>query len=169
MRLYFLRHGIATAPPGWDFARDDDRPLTSDGVIKMEEEARVFKRFDLGLGVIVTSPLARAKQTAKIVARRLDVSLVEDDLLRPGFSASAAARIVARYPGAEGLMFVGHEPDFSATVSALIGGGELSLKRGGLAHVEAEWTRRPSAQGQGGALRGTLVWLLAPRTILRSG
>ena len=50
-------------------------------------------------------------------------------------------------------MVVGHEPDFSATVAELIGGGDIVMKKGGLARVDVT---APVAGG------GELVWLLAP-------
>ena len=54
------------------------------------------------------------------------------------------------------IMFVGHEPDFSETVSYIIGGGNITMKKGGLARVDL-YSEHP--------LHGTLVWLLAPRLV----
>jgi len=53
---------------------------------------------------------------------------------------------------------VGHEPDFSDTISRLIGGGRLDLKKGGLALVELEDRATPA---------GRLLWLLPPRVLDR--
>ena len=50
-------------------------------------------------------------------------------------------------------MVVGHEPDFSETVAELIGGGDVVMKKGGLARVDVT---APAAGG------GRLVWLLTP-------
>ena len=50
-------------------------------------------------------------------------------------------------------MVVGHEPDFSATVAELIGGGDVVMKKGGLARVDVTGPRPAAAQ---------LVWLLTP-------
>ncbi len=50
-------------------------------------------------------------------------------------------------------MVVGHEPDFSAAVAELIGGGDIVLKKGGLARVDV------TVPVTGG---GELVWLLTP-------
>ncbi len=157
MDVYFLRHGLADVPD-WDPAHDDERPLTDEGVLKMKAEARCLRMLNLKLDLVLTSPLARARQTAEIVARRLDVELVEEPALAPGFDAAAAAQIVVRYPAARAIMLVGHEPDFSTTVSALIGGARVSLKKGGLARVRVELTDST-------ALSGTLLWLLPPRVL----
>jgi phosphohistidine phosphatase SixA len=52
-------------------------------------------------------------------------------------------------------MLVGHEPDFSETISQVTGGGRLTMKKGALAHVDVE----PAT------LKGTLVWLLPPKVL----
>jgi phosphohistidine phosphatase SixA len=51
-------------------------------------------------------------------------------------------------------MFVGHEPDFGLTVSALIGGGTITMKKGGVARIDVESSE---------PLHGSLVWLIAPK------
>ena len=55
-------------------------------------------------------------------------------------------------------LVVGHEPDFSGTISALIGGGSVVMKKGGLARIDVV-SRHP--------LRGSLVWLIAPKVYER--
>ena len=82
MSCYFLRHGIAVEPGAWS-GNDFDRPLTREGATRMEREAKGIAELSLDLDCIVTSPLLRAKQTAEIVADRLDTSrkLVEDPRL----------------------------------------------------------------------------------------
>ena len=50
-------------------------------------------------------------------------------------------------------MFVGHEPDFSTTISSLVG-GRVVMKRGGLARIDIV-SPQP--------LLGELVWLIAPK------
>ncbi|MBZ0288948.1 MAG: hypothetical protein K8I30_15125, partial [Anaerolineae bacterium] len=52
------------------------------------------------------------------------------------------------------IMFVGHEPDFSTAVSKLIGGGEIVMKKGGMARVDLFSTT---------PLRGALVWVIPPK------
>src|SRR5688572_20399354 len=148
MDLYFLRHGIATAPDGWDPEHDDDRPLTDDGIAKSEATGRRLAALGIKLDAVLTSPLARARQTAEIVAQALGLEVVEEPALGPGFAERAAAALVDRHAGARGLMLVGHEPDFSTTISALIGGGHVLMKKGALARVAID-------AGGPGELRGT--------------
>jgi phosphohistidine phosphatase len=153
MRVYFLRHGKADRSR-WD-GDDDARPLTPEGEQAMRREAKAIRAMDLALDLIVTSPLARAHKTAEIVADELGLSgrLVEDDRLAPGFDVRHLEQTLAAHGPAEAVMVVGHEPDFSATIAELIGGGDVVMKKGGLARVDVT---APAAGG------GQLVWLLTP-------
>jgi phosphohistidine phosphatase len=154
MRLYFLRHGKAQSRSEWQ-GHDDDRPLTAAGEEAMRREAEAMRDLGLELDAIVTSPLARARRTAEIVAEGLGLSdlIVEDDRLGHGFDVGRLEQVLAAHGGADAVMVVGHEPDFSATVAELIGGGEIVMKKGGLARVDVT---APVAGG------GELVWLLTP-------
>ena len=53
-------------------------------------------------------------------------------------------------------MLVGHEPDLSATISAIIGGGRLRMKKAGLARVDIEGVEDVS---------GELVWVAPPKLL----
>lgn len=158
MILYFLRHGLAEEREGWE-AQDDQRPLTEKGKNQLERQARKLADLGLDVDLIVTSPLARASQTAEIVARRLRLNekLVEDERLAPGFNLVRLQLVLADHPHSEQILLIGHEPDFSETISDLIGGGQLIFKKGGLARVDI-YLRDP--------LQGELVWLAPPKILL---
>jgi len=157
LRLYFLRHGKAWSRADWR-GDDDLRPLTDAGEALVRAEGRALKAMGLAPDVIVTSPLARARRTAAIVAEELGMNdrLVEDLRLARGFDAHGLAEIVARHADAAGLMFVGHEPDFSATVAELTGGGRVDFKKGSLARVDVKGPELDD---------GILAWLLTPAQI----
>ena len=154
IRVYFLRHGKAESRSEWR-GDDGDRPLTAEGEEALRREAKAMRALDLGLDAIVTSPLARARRTAEIVADGLGLGdlLEEDDRLAHGFDVGRLEQILSAHATAGAVMVVGHEPDFSATVAELIGGGDIVMKKGGLARVDVT---APVAGG------GELVWLLAP-------
>ena len=57
--VYLVRHGVA-AEQGPEFPNDDDRPLTSEGIRKMNEAARGMQRLGLSFDLILSSPLRRA-------------------------------------------------------------------------------------------------------------
>jgi len=159
MILYFLRHGVAGSREEW---KGDDalRPLTKKGMKNMVSQAKTIDEMDLKLDLIITSPLARAFQTADIVADELDMGekLVQDERLGPGFGSEDLVEVLQSHPEANNILLVGHEPDFSQTISALIGGSRLVVKKGGLARVDVI---------NADPLQGELVWLLPPRAMIR--
>jgi phosphohistidine phosphatase len=161
MNCYFLRHGIAEEPGSWR-GPDDERPLTRDGVARMEREARGIDDLSLDLDVIVTSPLLRARQTAEIVGQRLKRrnSIVQDARLAHGFDAEHCRAILADHADAQSIMLVGHEPTMSETIGRLIGDASIELKKATLACVELS---QPSARS------GTLIFLIPPKILVALG
>jgi len=153
--VYFLRHGQAGDREEWQ-GDDAKRPLTPDGKKRMEQEAAGLKTLKLPVTRILTSPLTRAQQTAKIVAAALDVPMAEDERLAPGFGTAALRGILREHRKATAVMLVGHEPDFSEMVSQITGGSQVMMKKGGLAAVEFEDPQ---------TLHGTLACLLPPKVL----
>ena len=160
MKCYFLRHGIAVEADEWD-GRDFDRPLTRAGQEQMTRAANTLAALRLKIDLIVTSPLVRAKQTATIVAQRLEIPerLVEDERLGAGFGTSQLAGVLADHRGADAVMLVGHEPGMSRTVGEIIGGAGIDFKKGSLACV----TLHDAA-----TLAGELAWLIPAKVLALS-
>lgn len=157
MEIYFLRHGDAGAVEGWK-GSDAERPLSKEGTARMQKVAAAIARLRPTLDVILTSPLVRARQTAEIVARKLRLAqaLFVEDRLAPGFGATELQQILKERRESQGLLLVGHEPDFGKVISACIGGGSVECKKGSLIRVDME---DPTT------LTGVLVWLLPPRAL----
>ncbi len=158
MRLLLLRHGMAEErSPG---RPDEERRLTRDGIEKMREEAKAFLRIGLKPDLVLTSPLRRCAETAKIVADTLGVAdrLYEEERIAPGFRLGDLQQIVERNPDAQQLMVVGHQPDLGIIAGQLIGAPALDLKKGGLVRID---TDRIEPE------RGVLVWLLAPGLLVK--
>jgi phosphohistidine phosphatase len=126
----------------------------------MVKEAKTIEKLNLGLDLIISSPLTRAIQTAEIVADYLDSFdiLIEDERLEPGFSAGDLSEILDENPEVEAVMLVGHEPDFSLTIERIIGGGSIVCKKGSLARVDLT---------DAGVLSGELIWLLPPKLLVK--
>lgn len=159
MKLYFLRHGQAGERDDWH-GDDFDRPLTTDGVKRMEREADAIAELDLELEAIVTSPLVRSRQTADIVAKRLKLrkNLFEDEDLGLEFEIGRLQRILERHAKSNAIMLVGHDPSMSRTIGQLIGGARIDFKKGALAYVDLTDASTPA---------GELVWLIPPRVLSR--
>ncbi len=153
MRLYLLRHGVAYDRENWRGKDDGLRPLTDEGIVAMKREARSIGQMKLKLDAVITSPLVRARDTARIVAKTLDMKVDENPLLKPGFDLQALDDLLAQYAEFNHVMIVGHEPDFSLVIAQLVGGGTIVMKKGGLARVDITTPHPP---------HGELVWLLTP-------
>jgi phosphohistidine phosphatase len=149
MKLYFLRHGEADWP-GWK-KPDDERPLTKRGKREMREVAKFLARLKVRPDLIVTSPLPRASQTAKIAAEHLKAKLRVDELLAPGFGMRELRTVLKRHHS-KVLMLVGHEPDFTNIISELTG-ASLKLSKGGVALLDID----PESE------EGRLLWLFPPK------
>jgi len=148
MQLYFLRHGEADWP-SWKKS-DDERPLTDFGKKEMRDVAKFLARLKVAPDLIVTSPLPRASQTAKIAAEYLKAKVREDELLAPGFGVSELRTVLKRH--SKVLILVGHEPDFTNIISGLTG-ASLKLSKAGAALLDID----PEAE------EGKLLWLFPPK------
>jgi phosphohistidine phosphatase len=153
MQLLFLRHGPAVAKTDWT-AEEDARPLSAEGRLLVRDIACSLPRLKTHPDVIITSPLARAHQTAEIVGNCLDEkdNIVVDKRLAPGFGLKQLEKVLRDYPEDTVLMLVGHDPDFSELVRTLTG-GRISIRKGGLAQVEIPDVKE---------MKGRLVCLLVP-------
>jgi phosphohistidine phosphatase len=159
VKCYFLRHGIAVGPESWS-GDDADRPLTREGCSRMEREAKAIESLCLDLDCIVTSPLLRAKQTAQIVAQRLEMQakVLEDSRLAGGFGTESLGAILLAHAGASAIMLVGHEPSMSATIGRIIGTARVELKKAALAGVDLP---------DPGKIAGTLFCLIPPKVLVK--
>lgn len=155
MKLYLVRHGLAEDRETW--TEDDSlRPLTKQGITRMKVSAETIKRLGVKPGLILTSPLVRARQTADILGKTLGVEVVGEEALGFSFGIGALAQVLEDYAAVDDLMLVGHEPDFSILVQALIGGGRVAVKKGSLIRVDLFATNPPA---------GELVWSLPPKVL----
>lgn len=148
MRLYFMRHGIAEYS-----TPDAERPLTKEGVANTKQAAQKLKALGVSVDHIYSSPRVRARQTAEIVAQALNCEVEIREEVDLGFSITAVEALVRDLDREKSVMFVGHEPDFSTTITSLVG-GRIVMKKGGLARVDVI-SDQP--------LLGELVWLIAPK------
>src|SRR5262249_34976365 len=72
MELYLLRHGLAEASAAT--GRDADRALSAAGIARLEAVLKLARRSGLRPSLILSSPFARAVQTAEIANRCLECS-----------------------------------------------------------------------------------------------
>lgn len=152
MILYFLRHGDAGSPASG--VADDRRELTDDGVAALRAAAPLWRRLNLRPDVVLTSPLARARQTADLFCEAIGGEPITDDGLRPGATWGNFARAMAAHPDARRVLFVGHEPDLGTAIAELSGASSVRMRKGSLACLEFYGVPEPGA--------GEIAWLLDP-------
>ena len=152
IELYLVRHAHAGNPARWD-GPDAERPLSAKGHGQAERLARLLAATGFETDALISSPKVRAVQTAEPIARALGVEVRVDDRLSGGLDGPTAAAILADAGGPQRPVLVGHDPDFSWLLSALVG-AEIGMKKGAMARVDVDVDLR-----DGG---GTLRWLITP-------
>ena len=158
MIIYFLRHASA----GENLAnprKDEKRALDKEGIERCGYVGRALAALEAQVDVIVSSPLKRATQTASLVGNEMgyEGKLQIETGLRPEATFSDFRKLVEKYARQEAIMVVGHNPNLSQFLGAIISdsGCEASveLKKGAVAKVEM---RRST---------GTLQWCLTPKLV----
>ena len=137
MRVFIIRHAIAAdRAPG---VVDDERRLTRRGKERFRGAARGLARLYPPPAVMVSSPLVRARQTARIAALAWDrLKFRRDDALAGG-SVEDVLTLLARFPASASVALVGHEPQLSELLAHLVGSNDaarVAFKKGGVAVVD---------------------------------
>jgi phosphohistidine phosphatase len=168
MELYAIRHAIAEQLGRDNDFTDEKRALTPGGREKMIQAAQGLRRLGVEFDLILTSPFVRARQTAQILADvfTVDVGLVEEtENLAPGANLSHLLAEIKNRRRAESVALIGHQPDLGKLISRIVTGREgllsIKLKKGGVCFIEVTETVPE--------LRGSLVWLLAPKHLRMLG
>jgi phosphohistidine phosphatase len=160
MNIYILRHAIAV-PREAEGYKDDDRPLTKEGIKKMEKNAKGIAEIIEDLDVIISSPLVRAFDTAKITAKalRYEKDIITTEYLISGNKPEDLYNYLDSFKNKNNIMLVGHEPHIGYLASDLIGINEsvFEFKKGGICLIEIE--KLPPEKP------GKLVWNLTPKQL----
>jgi phosphohistidine phosphatase len=141
-----VRHLIVTRPArahdpnDSTWPNDDERPLTDDGVRKFRVAARGLAWLVDPPEELLTSSLTRARQTAEILEREAGFpAAVEIAELRPDAKISAVVAALKKRRATR-IAIVGHEPNLSLLVGALLRGVDsrtmLELKKGAVAQLD---------------------------------
>ena len=165
MRLLVVRHAIAGTREEWARTGKPDtlRPVTAEGRRKMRRAARGLARIVRAPDLLATSPLARAAQTAEIVADGFGIGPAEaTDVLAPSASRQALLAWLRERHDRELVAIVGHEPNLGQAVSWLVAAraeGVITLRKGGACLLEFG--------DEIAAGKGTLRWALTPAQLRR--
>lgn len=162
MQLLIVRH--ADAGDREEFARtgkpDSERPLSAKGRTQLESVAPALVRILPDIGVIVTSPYARARQTAEMLRKSWQAGpLEETDTLQPEMRPAAFGKFLAARDE-DVVVCVGHEPHLSALAAWLTTGSAdsyMDFRKGGACLVDFDDAPRKGA--------GSLRWLFGPKEL----
>jgi phosphohistidine phosphatase len=163
MRLYLVRHAIAAEQDSKQWPDDRQRPLTAAGRRRFKRTAKSLVALMESAGKVervISSPLLRARETARILHRAGLPQPVEESVLAPG---RTAARVLAvlRAHDAQSIVLVGHEPDLGRLLAVCIAGPDAKLslrfRKGGAACLYFAGAPRVG--------EATLEWLLAPKAL----
>ena len=168
MRLLTLvRHGKSDWETGVE--NDFDRPLKDRG----RKDSPLIGKFLATIGVVpdllVSSPAARARQTAELLAPAMDYG--GEIRWEPSIYAASAGELMSvlrQLPDqANHVLLVGHNPGFEDLAARLIGADAygmasgLRLPTGGAAHLTLAIDTWNAVQ----ANAGQLIWLVNPRML----
>jgi phosphohistidine phosphatase len=163
MILYVVRHALAE-----DLAAggDEARRLTQSGRERTIKAAAGMRLIGMECDLMLSSPLARAFETAEIIASVFGSGLAPRVLpeLATGVAPAGAVAALAAYGNADNLMVVGHEPQLSAIVSILLAGApdaiHLRMRKGGCVALDL-----PASGIEPGAAE--LLWMMTQRQLRR--
>ncbi len=153
MELYLVQHGAAKSE-----AEDPSRGLTADGRQDAEGLAAFLAPLRLGLDRIEHSDKLRARQTAEILATRLQPARGAQQV--PGLAPNDDVLPVSvrLQQESKNVMLVGHLPHLSRLVSRLLGLDSdrpvVRFQMGGVIRLDRDET------GQ-----WTLRWILPPEVL----
>jgi phosphohistidine phosphatase len=161
MELLIIRHAIAFERDRQRWADDAARPLSPTGIRRSRKAAAGIKELCKVPDRLLTSPLTRARETAKILTEvagwpRAEIS----PELSPGQGAGAVLAVLAK-DRSRRIALVGHQPDLSALLAACMttNGGPLpiEMKKNAIACLSFEGRVRVG--------HAALKWLATPRLL----
>ena len=128
MIVYLVRHGDAVPEE-----IDPARPLTAKGQAEVEATAHELKEEGVLIDEIWHSGKLRAKQTAEIIARVLNISnVIKKNGLNPNDSVAPIAKLIRQ--SNKTILIAGHLP-FLGELALLFGKTE-KIESGGVVRVE---------------------------------
>ncbi len=162
MILYVIRHAWAGAFGDPQWPDDRLRPLSDEGKARFARILEKLGKREFSPELIASSPLARCRQTAEIVAQRVKGSpeVVLCEALVPGSDLGGALAWTNRdAKHCHQVAWVGHAPDVGRITAALLGDSRARLRfaKGAVAAIRFPDHPAPGA--------GELRWLVTAKVL----
>ncbi len=154
MEIYLVRHGAA-----YEKGEDPERHLNNDGVEQCHLTGRALKKLEIQFDFIVSSPKARARQTAGIIADEVNYSKEEikiTEVLLPTALPKDTITYLNDFTGVKKVLLAGHLPLLGYLASELlINTSQISFyfEPGAVCHINTE---------QPHTFAGNFRWFLTP-------
>jgi phosphohistidine phosphatase len=161
-----MRHAIAEDREDWakkSDRPDDERPLTKEGLARLQDISGKLAGLDIRIGTIVQSPLTRSRQTAEVVAKHFkNAHITTIASLRPDGDFMDLINGLNEIDDKDDVMIIGHEDHLSRFAMFLLTGEDgldfMKFKKAGLGSFLFEGKLVPRDV--------QLEWLLTPKLIL---
>lgn len=127
MNIYLIRHGEAEQTS--EGIPHEERSLTSNGIEALKSSVNIWKKFVDNFDIILSSPLKRSKQTAKIIQAvyKPEFDVVEEIcLLNGGLTEDLIS--IAKSLSMNDIAMVGHQPDIGSHLSSMIGSNSSNFR-----------------------------------------
>ena len=160
MFLYIARHAWAGhfGDPGW--SDDSLRELTPEGIERYSRVVQTLAERCFAPRRIATSPYARCRQTAELIAKYTDHRPEVEELvaLQPGSDLRALLKWTREQADTDAC-WVGHNPDVERLTAALIAESDATLRfaKGAVAAVRFD--------GRIDAGAGEMCWLVTAKVL----
>lgn len=118
MKLFVMRHAQAS----FDAMSDRERPITQYGTEQTKRLLLEHQDSFFDVNHLWSSDLLRAKQTAEIVSKQIDVAAVEQTFLSPDADVKSVLDMLRPLPNDACLFIVSHQPLVGELVSCLLYG-----------------------------------------------
>ena len=158
--MILFRHGPAARRDANRWPDDSVRPLTLLGAQLIRAAAEGLARIEPDVEQVVSSPFARTRQTARVLADVLDTGETEElAALSPEGPVAEIVQFLSAWASDRDLVLVGHEPDLGRLAGSLLSGSPtgLPLKKAGACSIRFEGAPREGA--------GRLAWFLPPKLL----
>jgi len=166
MNLYIIRHANAVDEGTPEYEDDSLRPLTDKGKKKMRQIAKGLRTLGVDFDLILSSPYARAKETAEILAdvfKTKSKIAFSQNLIPMGDPDLLISELNEKY-SVDSIALVGHEPNLTTLVGMLVSDNasiDMTLKKGGVCRLAADDLHHTR--------KAALEWLLTPGILVEIG
>jgi phosphohistidine phosphatase len=149
--LYLMRH--ARPSPRGPGLEDFDRPLSSRGREEAPRVGEFIREENLRVDLMISSPAARARETAALVreSARLSADLLFDERIYEADAARLLEVVTQAADSAGALLLVGHNPGLEELLT-LLTGERRSMTTAALARVALDVDEWAEVRGRAGRL-----------------